>query len=150
VSGVPQYQSSGDVQASGAELSTTMAWNSGDRLRASLSWQDLSYSNGATPVNSPRWLGRVNYLHRLSARVDLGLELQYDGERKALYGRMLDGYWLANVNLVAAELFDGLELSLTLLNLFDERYEHPAADSNWQNSLEQDGRAARLRMDYRF
>jgi outer membrane receptor protein involved in Fe transport len=150
LSGVPQYRSGGDVEASGAELSANMAWNSGGRLRASLSWQDVSYTSGALPANSPEYLGRLNYARPLTATLDLGLELQYDGERRAIDGTTLDGYWLANVNLVAGGLISGLELSLTLLNLFDEHYEHPAADSNWQNTLEQDGRAVRLRLDYRF
>ncbi|MDY6982715.1 MAG: TonB-dependent receptor, partial [Pseudomonadota bacterium] len=81
---------------------------------------------------------------------DVGLEIQYDGERRAVDGTMLHGYWLTNLNFVAAGPINGLEFTLTLLNLFDERYDHPAADSNWQNRLEQDGRAVRLRMDYRF
>ncbi len=150
ISGVPQYQSGGDVEASGAELSANVAWNSGARLRASVSWQDLSYTSGAMPVNSPEYLGRLNYVRPLTAALHLGFELQYDGARRALDGSTLDSYWLANVNLVTGGLVSGLELSLALLNLFDERYDHPAADSNWQNSLEQNGRAVRLRLDYRF
>ncbi|HEY0963466.1 MAG TPA: TonB-dependent receptor [Pseudomonadales bacterium] len=150
-SGLPQYASGGRVKARGAELSASTAWNGGNRLRASLSWQDVSRADGSgTPANSPEWLARVNYTQPLGANYDLGLELQYDGEREAVDGSMLRGYWLANLNLLAAVPVNGLELTLTLLNLFDERYDHPAADSNWQNRLEQDGRAVRLRMDYRF
>ncbi len=150
VSGLPQYQSGGEVEANGAELAANAAWNSGDRLRASVSWQDVAYANGAALANSPQWLGRLNYARSLAVGFDIGLELQYDGERQAIDGSMLDGYWLTNLNLLADDLAKGLELSLTLLNLFDEQYEHPAADNNWQNSLEQDGRAVRLRVDYRF
>jgi iron complex outermembrane receptor protein len=149
-SGIPQYQSGGDVEASGAELSARAAWNSGGTLRASVSWQDVAYATGGELPNSPELLARLNYSHPLTDRLGLGFELQYDGERRAIDGSTLDAYWLANVNLVAGGLVNGLELSLTLLNLFDERYEHPAADSNWQNTLEQDGRAVRLRLDYRF
>jgi outer membrane receptor protein involved in Fe transport len=35
-------------------------------------------------------------------------------------------------------------------NLFDQRYHHPGADSNWQNRLEQDGRNVMLSVGYRF
>ncbi len=150
VSGVPQYQSAGDVEATGAELAANAAWNSGGRLRASVSWQDVAYANGMTLDNSPQWLGRVNYSRPLAEGFDIGLELQYDGGRQTIDGSTLDANWLTNVHLLADELANGLELSLTLLNLFDEHYEHPAADSNWQNTLEQDGRAVRLRVDYRF
>ncbi len=148
--GIPQYQSGGNVEATGAEVSANAAWNSGGRLRASMSWQDVAYASGGVLANSPQWLARLNYARPLTQQLGLGFELQYDGERQAIDGSMLDAYWLANVNLVASGLVNGLELSLTLLNLFDEHYEHPAADSNWQNTLEQDGRAVRVRLDYRF
>lgn len=149
-SGLPQYASGSRVQAHGAEFSANAAWTRGHRLRASLSWQDVGYTDGSVLANSPEWLARVNFMQPLGANHDLGLEIQYDGERRTVDGTMLRGYWLTNLNLVAAGPVNGLEFTLTLLNLFDERYDHPAADSNWQNRLEQDGRAVRLRMDYRF
>lgn len=149
--GIPQYQSGGDVDAHGAELSANAAWNSGARLRASISYQDAAYDSGANLANSPQWLGRLNYARPLGvAGLSMGTELQFDSERQTNAGSMVDGYWLANVHLLADAWARGLEVSLTLLNLFDERYEHPAADSNWQNTLEQDGRAVRVRLDYRF
>jgi outer membrane receptor for ferrienterochelin and colicin len=148
--GFPQYQSGGDVDATGAEVSANAAWNSGARLRASVSWQDVAYAHGAALANSPQWLGRLNFVLPLGTGYDLGLEVQYDGERQTNNGTMLDGYWLTNLNFVLGGLASGLDLSLTLLNLFDANFEHPAADTNWQNSLEQNGRAVRLRVDYRF
>jgi outer membrane receptor protein involved in Fe transport len=147
---LPQYQSSGRVEAYGAEVSATAAWNSVGRMRASVSWQDVSYAHGGELPNSSEWLARLNYARPLTAALNLGFELQYDSERRTLDGLTVDGYWLANMNLVAGDVINGLDLSLTLLNLFDKRYEHPAADSNWQDTLEQDGRAVRLRLDYRF
>jgi outer membrane receptor protein involved in Fe transport len=149
-SGVPQYRSGGRVEARGAEFSANAAWSGSRQLRASLSWQDASQSDGSTPANAPEWLARVNYRQPLGANYDLGLEMQYDGERGSVDGTMLRGYWLANVNLIAAGPVNGLEFTMTLLNLFDERYDHPAADNHWQDRLAQDGRAVRLRMDYRF
>ena len=41
-------------------------------------------------------------------------------------------------------------MSLALRNLFDQGYAQPAADSNWQDSLAQDGRSVRLALNYRF
>lgn len=150
ISGVPRYVSGGGIEGHGTELSANAAWNGGNRLRASLSWQDVARADGSVPANAPEWLARVNYTQPLGANHDLGLELQYDGERETVDGTMLRGYWLANLNFMAAGPVNGLDFTLTLLNLFDERYDHPVADSNWQNRLEQDGRAVRLRMDYRF
>jgi outer membrane receptor protein involved in Fe transport len=44
----------------------------------------------------------------------------------------------------------GLELTFSAHNLFDKRYAHPGADTNWQNALEQDGRSLRVKASYRF
>jgi iron complex outermembrane receptor protein len=52
--------------------------------------------------------------------------------------------------LTASALAPGLEIGLRIDNLFDKRYAHPGADSNWQNAFEQDGRSLRLQAAYRF
>ena len=44
----------------------------------------------------------------------------------------------------------GLDLSLSVRNLFDKRYAHPGADTNWQNTFEQDGRSVRVVGRWRF
>jgi outer membrane receptor protein involved in Fe transport len=41
-------------------------------------------------------------------------------------------------------------VSLGIGNLFDRRYAQPAADTNWQNALEQDGRSLRIQLSQRF
>ena len=80
-----------------------------------------------------------------------GFELQYYGKRKTNDGTHTDSYFLSNLNLVTdVRWVKGLEASLSFYNLFNEHYQHPAADTNWQNSLSQPGRTVRLRMDYRF
>ena len=80
-----------------------------------------------------------------------GSELQYYGKRKTLDGSNTDSYVLANLNLVTnVPQVKGLEASLSIYNLFNENYLHPAADTNWQNTLLQPGRTVRFRLDYRF
>lgn len=151
VSGLSQYQSGEDVQARGVELSADKTWDGGGRLRGSLSYQDVAYKNGASLDNAPQLLGKLNFSGPLAATgLRLGYELQYSGERQAIDGTDLNGYWLSNLNLNAARWAKGLEVSLGVYNLFDTRYEHPGSDTNWQNALEQDGRSARLKVSYRF
>ena len=57
---------------------------------------------------------------------------------------------MSSLHLSTEALAKGLELSLNIGNLFDKRYAQPGADSNWQNALEQDGRAIRMQATYRF
>jgi iron complex outermembrane receptor protein len=61
-------------------------------------------------------------------------------------------YWLSNLNLSASNWARGLEVSLGIRNLLDQRYEHPApfTSRNWQNVLEQEGRSVRIKLEYRF
>jgi outer membrane receptor protein involved in Fe transport len=153
VSGLGQYQSGEQVNATGLELSALKTWDWGGRLRASLSHQDLSYESGGRLNNSPRLLGKLNFSGPLAnTGLLLGYELQYDSQRQSVAGNKIDGYWLSNLHLVADKWAKGLEVSLGLYNLFDTRYEHPAALNtiNWQNALVQDGRSVRLKMTYQF
>ena len=72
--------------------------------------------------------------------------------RQCLAGEIsgLGGYALSNLHLRSEGLAKGLVLSLSVQNLFNKRYAHPGADSNWQNALEQDGRNLRFEVRQRF
>lgn len=151
VSNLPQYQTGGDATASGAELSADKTWDSGARLRTSVSYQDVAYASGDDLLNSPNWLGKLNYSSPLPwAGLRLGYELQYDAQRLSKDGSGLDGYWLSNLNLIADKWVKGLEVSLGIRNLLDQDYQHPGSRGNWQNALEQDGRSVRAKLEYRF
>jgi outer membrane receptor protein involved in Fe transport len=150
-SSLAQYQSGAPVTARGLELSADHTWVGGSRLRGSLSFQNAAYNNGGGLVNSPKLLGKLNFSSVLPfAGLRLGYELQYDSQRRSLNGSLLEDVAISNLHLTTDTLANGLELSLGIFNLFDRRYALPAADSNWQNTLEQDGRSVRFQMLYKF
>ncbi|MDP2196623.1 MAG: TonB-dependent receptor [Rhodocyclaceae bacterium] len=152
--GLSQYQSGGDVEATGIELSANKTWDWGGRLRGSLSHQEVAYKSGARLENSPQLLGKLNFSGPLPATglpgLRFGAEVQYASKRLTRDGTELDAYWLANLHLSTDTWAKGLELSLGLYNLFDRRYAHPGSDINYQNSILQDGRSARLKAIFRF
>lgn len=151
LSGLSQYQSGETVRATGIELSADKTWNTGVRLRASLSLQQVRNAAGANLVNSPDQLVRINVSTPLPcAGLHLGYELQYDSQRLSLDGHYLGAYTLSHLHLRTDRLVRGLELGLGVRNLLDQRYAHPAADTNWQNALEQDGRSLYLQAVYRL
>lgn len=151
VSGLPQYQSGPKIKAHGLELSADKVWGSGARLRGSVSLQDAGYGSGSALINSPKALGRLNASAPLPwAGLRAGYELRYDGPRLTPDGSKLGGYALSNLHLSTEALAKGLEVSLNLGNLFDKRYAHPGADTNWQNAFEQDGRSLRVHAIYHF
>ena len=153
MSGLSQYQqSSNKVLARGAELSFDKSWNWGARLRGSYGIQSAEQKNAHLP-NSPYHLGKLNLTIPIPLMTGLraGYELQYFGKRLTLDGTHANSYFLSNLNLLTdVKWVKGLEASLSFYNLFNEHYQHPAADINWQNTLHQLGRTVRLRLDYRF
>ncbi|MDP2225534.1 MAG: TonB-dependent receptor [Nitrosomonas sp.] len=153
VSGLSQYQqTSQKVLARGTELSMDKTWDWGARLRSSFGIQNAEQQDSHLP-NSPYHLGKLNISIPIPLITGLraGYELQYYGKRKTLDGTHTDNYVLSNLNLVTnVPQIKGLEASLSVFNLFNENYRHPAADTNWQNFFWQPGRTVRLRMDYRF
>ena len=153
VSGLPQFQSAGRARAKGIELSASQSWRTGARLRTSLALQKLDAEYGDKVENSPEVLAKFNFSTPIPhTSLRLGYELRHDGSRYNGVGDRIPGYWLSNLHLVAERWAKGLEVSLTVLNLFDREYAHPSAIPrlNWQRDIEQDGRSVRLGLEYRF
>ena len=148
-----KYLNAGTVTSRGLELSANRSWRNGARLRSNLSFQHASDAAERWVANSPRILGRLNFSAPLpSTQLRTGLELAYDGDRRSAAGTRVDGYWRANLHLVAERWIRGAEVALSVLNLFDADYAHPSAGlpMHWNDSFHQDGRSLRLKLDYRF
>ncbi len=60
------------------------------------------------------------------------------------------GYGIVNLSLFSENLVKGLELSASVYNLFDKRYDDPSTPFHRQDLIEQDGRAFRVKLTYRF
>jgi iron complex outermembrane receptor protein len=116
-----------------------------------VSYQEIAFADGGDLPNAPQWLGKLNFSSPLPWEgLRLGYELQYNATRQAIDNSSLDSYWLSHLNVIAGKWITGMEVSLGLRNLFDQHYQHPGADTNWQTRLDQDGRSAWLKLDYRF
>jgi iron complex outermembrane receptor protein len=151
VVGLPQYQTGEPVKARGVELSADETWDSGARLRGSLSIQHAAYLSGRELLNSPRRLGKLDLSTPLPrAPLRAALEVQYGSQRLTDDGTQLGGYVLTNLILSNDTLLRGLKLSLGAYNLFDKRYAQPGADINWENAFEQDGRSVQFKVTYSF
>jgi len=151
VSGLSQYQSGGLTQARGVELSGDKTWQGDTRLRGSVALQHVTDAQGLRLSNSPLLLGKLNLSTPLPvAGLRAGYELGYDSARLTLDGNETGGYVLSNITLSTQSLARGLELSMSIYNLFDKRYAQPASSTNWQNVIEQDGRNVRIKLSYAF
>jgi len=117
----------------------------------SVSYQHPRDSSDGVVPNSPAWLGKMNFSTPLATSgLSLGYELQYSSKRAALDGSDVDGNWQSNLNLNTDKIVPGLDVSLSLYNLFDVRYAYPSSRNNWQSVLDQDGRSVRVKVSYKF
>ena len=141
------------MESRGLELSADRTWRNGARLRGNVSFQHATDDAGDRVENSPRVLARVNFSTPLpTLPLRLGVELAYDGKRRSPADNAVDAFWLSNLHLVADRWIPGAEVSLSVLNLFDQAYAHPSAGApiHTMDRLDQDGRSLRLKFDYRF
>jgi outer membrane receptor protein involved in Fe transport len=146
-----QFQPGNRITTNGVELSLNGVLAASGQWKGSITWQDADKTDGSALINSPKLLGRLNYNHLLGwGGLRAGFELRYDGDRVATDGTDIAGNWRVNLNLSTPTTITGLDAALTITNLFDARYEHPASEQNWQRSLPQDRRGIRLQLSYRF
>jgi iron complex outermembrane receptor protein len=147
----------GSNNAWGAEFEVEKLWDYGGRLRASYTWAD-AFDNGNNQklINSPSNLFKLNFSTPLYENwLRAGVEAQYTSSRTGRDNTRTAGYPLFNATLTSGDkLFkgplNGLEISGSIYNLLDRRYDSVASDEFAQHFIPQNGRNLRLVFTYRF
>jgi outer membrane cobalamin receptor len=104
-----------------------------------------------TLSNAPRNLIKMRLLAPLgSERITAGLEGEYVGERLAINGERVDGYYRQNLTIASTRLRGHLDLKFTVGNLFNQDYGDIGSVEHRQTVIVQDGRTSRLSVTYRF
>jgi iron complex outermembrane receptor protein len=149
------YVNLDDARAKGVE--TELEWRpaGGWRVRLAYAVQRAEDANtGERLSNSPEQLAKFHLLVPLAPeRVFAGLELLYAARVETTPGRVTpyaDGFWLANLTLFSRQLIEGLELSVSLYNLFNADYAFPVGPEHRQDMLAQDGRTLNVKLSCRF
>lgn len=107
-------------------------------------------SNGRL-TNSPTHLVNANIIVPLyKDNLFAGGELSYASKRKTLAGNTTDDYTVTNITLLTKNLLKGLEISMSVRNLFDRTYSDPGSGEQQQDEIEQDGRSFWLKIKYGF
>jgi outer membrane receptor for ferrienterochelin and colicins len=140
------------VRSNGVELEVERRSASGWRGRASWSFQRAQDAvSGERLTNSPEQLAALGLtLPLLDGRAEIGLDARYVASQVAVSGTEVDPHAIVNLNIRAPRLWGRWEASLLVTNVFDARYRCPVSDEHPQDSLEQDGRAARAQLVARF
>lgn len=146
------YKNIDKTKTCGFEAELSGKWENGYEARASYSYQDAR--NDITDeilTNSPRHLAKANVIIPiLPQRLFAGVEGQYTGRRRTLNNGFAGDFIVTNLTLFGQHLVKGLEFSATLYNIFNKRYGDPGSEEHRQDVIEQDGRAFRLKLTYKF
>ncbi len=146
------FANEGTIRAAGLELETEIRLKRGAQALASYTLQDATdvAPGGGRLTNSPRHMAKV----RLSVPVSrnrsfASFEWQYLSTRTTLAGKTVDP---ASVAHVTVNLPFGRSLLVTghIRNLFNARYADPVSDEQMADSIEQNGRTARIGIRWSF
>ncbi len=146
------FENAGEVEAWGVEAELEGKLPAGLKGRLSYTYQETEdKETGRVLSNSPEHLVKANLTIPLwNERLFCGIEEQYVSSAKTLSGGKADSYAVTNLTLFSSGLYDGLELSASVYNLFDKEYGNPGSSEHYQDTLEQEGRTFRLKLTYAF
>ncbi|MDH3446312.1 MAG: TonB-dependent receptor, partial [Deltaproteobacteria bacterium] len=139
------------VKQKGLELELDGRWPNGVRTRLSYALQESKdVDTGKFLLNSPKHLVKLNSVVPLwSDKLFLGLEEQFTARRKTLTGSA-SKYFITNLTLFSQNLFEGLEASASVYNVFNQKYQDPSSGEHLQDRLKQDGTTFRFKLTFRF
>lgn len=150
-----RLRNAGRVRTRGVETEVSGTWGNwsggvGHTYQRSV----LFDSNYGEPPNSPHNLLKLHLSRELlNRRVILSGELQYTSRIATLNpGENVSPYVVANLNVLFRNLLvKGLEVSLSIRNLFDRGYQQPGGNEHLPVArIPQEGISSGLRINYRF
>ena len=152
VSGDIFYDNLDHVDAQGADIEAEYMADSGLKLRTSYSYVDTEdNATGERLSNSPQNMAKLNLtVPTFQQKVDAGIEFQYMSDRITPQRNEVGGFGITNLTLSSQAIYKRLELSASIYNVFDKRYEDPASEEHVQSSIAQDGRNFRVKATYTF
>ena len=140
------------LETKGVELELEKEWDNGLKGLMSYTYQETENKQTDEAVtNSPRHLAKANLMvPLLKDKIFAGLEEQYVSKRKLLNGSDTGSAFITNLTFSAQNFIKGLEVFLSVYNLFGQTYADPASREHRQGAIEQDGFGFRLKTVYRF
>ncbi len=146
------FENSGDAKVSGSEIAIEGQWDNGMQAALSYTYQEAEDDEtGDRLVNSPRHMVKTNIMAPIIHDIlNAGLGVQYDGGRKTIADDETDSFIITNITLVSKDVIDGMTLSASVYNLFNDGYDYPASAEHTQEMIKQDGRTYWFKVDYLF
>ena len=147
------YRNIDKVESKGLEMNYRKRFKNG--LRAGVNYT-FAYSIDARTdtwmTNSPKHVANLYAAMPLAdERFSVGATLQYNAKRKSPRGEMIDDFVVTNVTATGTDIVaKGLDMDISIYNLFDSRYASVVGEEHIQREIEQDGINGMIRLRYRF
>jgi outer membrane receptor protein involved in Fe transport len=145
---ISRYENVSKAQVHGIDVDLERRAASGWQWRTSLSLSSMSGSDGARPVNSPRWLAKGHVLAPWGDDWSAGLQWLAMAPREGLRARVPS--LLTADALLRRELTPGHSLALVVRNLADAQAYDPASSENDLLRVPRAGRSVALEWRGRF
>jgi outer membrane receptor protein involved in Fe transport len=118
----------------------------------SYTFQDAIKKGSDLPLtNSPKNLLQANLsVPLVKQKLYASVDLQSLGNRATLTGQYSGAYAVTNVTLFTRKIVKGWEASVSIYNIFNEKYADPAGNGLAEDVIFQDGRTARIKIGYAF
>lgn len=141
-----------EIEAEGFELELESKWANGLEGRISYTYQEAEdKQTGKLLTNLPEHLTKLNLIiPLLKEKLFTGVEEQFTSKRETLAGNNTDAFFVTNLTLFSQNMVKGLDVSASVYNLFNEKYVDPGSGEHLQDVIEQDGRAFRFKITYKF
>jgi outer membrane receptor for ferrienterochelin and colicins len=150
------YENTSAVEVFGLSTELEGRWDNGLIGRVSYTYADAEDANtGARLNNSPEHLVKLQLIAPVFCdKLSIGFEVlgqsEVTGAFPGVPGNEISGRLIGNLTLFSHELFDNLDMSLGIYNLWNEEYYDPVASDFTTVSAPQDGRSYRFKLTYKF
>jgi outer membrane receptor for ferrienterochelin and colicins len=152
VTGNAVFTNAQSLNMRGLDFALSRKLPAGLEATVSYSYQDVTNPSTQTPVtNSPKHILQAGLVVPLiKQRVLASMDLQYLSKRATLSGGYVGAYVLPNFTLLTRKVLRGWEVSASIYNAFNQKYEDPASNGQAADTLVQDGRTFRVKVGYEF
>jgi len=146
------FKNTDEVKAKGLELELNGKWDNGWRARASYTFVEAEDEDTRhTLSNSPKHLAKANLIvPLLKDKLFMGIETLYTSKVKTLARNRADAFFITNLTIFSENLIKGLQTSVSIYNLFDEKYGNPGSGEHAQDIIDQNGRTVWVSATYHF
>ncbi len=149
--GMLQYQNSSAIISRGLELA--LNWKLTNRWEGFFNFvleESKDKNTGEKLINVPSKMGNIGVVIPLyGEKLRVSLKENYSDKRKGKREDIeIKPFSLTTLSFLSREVIQNMEFSLTLYNLFDQRYYNAAGEEHLQDKIEQDGRHLRFKLSY--